>query len=675
MASQKIESTELKSLLDSANSASQAVATVHITFIAVCAYVLIVAFGTTDLDLLVGKGIRLPVINTEVPIVWFYSLASYLVLLTHFNLLLQFQLLSRKLYAFDDAVSRDEQLRGQRDQLNIFPFAQYLVGHPDGIVGELVRILINTTVVFLPFASLCILQLRFLAYQDESITWAQRIAVWFDGGLVLILWPIIVDRRGSLTDYCKEIIHTQLQGRRIWWFGPTMFLGVLMAVFAAPPKLFWAGIGLSLLSLFALVLLWKAIRTRGGIILLVALPLYIFLPLALMVDGERLEQNVSKLPFARNGTYLTKHWLAKVRRLDLKGQEIVSKPVSPGVSPYIRQGNRQAAGGTNAPVLFKGRYLRRANLEEAVLFGANLEEAHLEGATLRGAQLQGARLKAAQMQKADFYRANLQEADLSYANLQEANLYSSHFQGANLTGTHLQGAVMWEINLEGAGLMYAQLQGTVLWEAKLQAADLRYADLRGAAFGKASLHGANLENASLGSSDMRETDMGSAIMSGGEKTCLIDLREMKSSLPTQKEVEKLAELLQSIISDEKRREVVTHWITDPRQPVRFCSCMIQGSSAEAAGIRCAKRFNADDPGDMLDFTEQVHADLAELACEAVHVARGIIRQLPKSTDRKDGSAREGLNSVLARRLNADEPCHGLNELTKQEKDSLSESLP
>jgi hypothetical protein len=66
-------------LLDTANSASQHVAVLHVAFMALCAYVLVIVFGTTDMDLLIGKGVKLPVVDVTVPIVGFYAFAPYLV--------------------------------------------------------------------------------------------------------------------------------------------------------------------------------------------------------------------------------------------------------------------------------------------------------------------------------------------------------------------------------------------------------------------------------------------------------------------------------------------------------------------------------------------------------------------------------------------------------------------
>jgi hypothetical protein len=111
-----------KALLEAANRASERVAGLHLAFMAVCAYVLAIVFGTTDLDLLIGKGIRLPVVNVDVPLVGFYACAPFIVVLVHFNLLLQLQLLSRKLFAFEAAAPPEEGPGGLRERLHIFPF-------------------------------------------------------------------------------------------------------------------------------------------------------------------------------------------------------------------------------------------------------------------------------------------------------------------------------------------------------------------------------------------------------------------------------------------------------------------------------------------------------------------------------------------------------------------------
>ena len=178
---------DAKALLDAANRASERVAGVHLAFMAVCAYVLTVVFSTTDLDLLIGKGIRLPVVNVSVPLVGFYTFAPFIVVLVHFNLLLQLQLLSRKLFAVNAAAPPEEGLGGLRDRLHIFPYTYYLVGSPSHLVRPFLGLMVSITMVLLPLLTLLVLQLWFLAYQDQAVTWWQRGAVWLDTALIAIL--------------------------------------------------------------------------------------------------------------------------------------------------------------------------------------------------------------------------------------------------------------------------------------------------------------------------------------------------------------------------------------------------------------------------------------------------------------------------------------------------------
>ena len=73
---------------------------------------------------------------------------------------------------------KEERIGGLRDRLHIFPYTYYLVGRPGPIVRRLLGIVVGITLLVLPLATLLVLQLRFLAYQDQAVTWAQRVAVW-----------------------------------------------------------------------------------------------------------------------------------------------------------------------------------------------------------------------------------------------------------------------------------------------------------------------------------------------------------------------------------------------------------------------------------------------------------------------------------------------------------------
>jgi uncharacterized protein YjbI with pentapeptide repeats len=117
----------------------------------------------------------------------------------------------------------------------------------------------------------------------------------------------------------------------------------------------------------------------------------------------------------------------------------------------------------------RGRDLRGAILDEAVLERTDAQSVQMSGASLYFARLQGAKLD----------EASLQGANLSNAQLQGASLLRAGLQGARLAGAALQGAKLENANFVGADLANAQLQG----------ANLRNADLRGVNFFQAVLRG------------------------------------------------------------------------------------------------------------------------------------------------------------------------------------------
>jgi uncharacterized protein YjbI with pentapeptide repeats len=145
---------------------------------------------------------------------------------------------------------------------------------------------------------------------------------------------------------------------------------------------------------------------------------------------------------------------------------------------------------------------RRAQLQDADLWGANLRSADLRraelgGADLRGAELQGANLRDAELQGAILRNAALGGADLRDADLWGANLRDADLQGADLRGAKLRGAKLRGATLRNADLRNAILQDADLWGANLRDADLQGADLRRAKLRGAELQGAKLQGANL----------------------------------------------------------------------------------------------------------------------------------------------------------------------------------
>ncbi len=242
-----------KAILEAANSTSDKVAVLHITFLAICTYVLVIVFSTTDVDLLIGKGVRLPLVNVDVPILGFYVTVPYLLVLFHFNLLLQLQLLSRQLFAFDHTAPEYNCVGGLHDQLNVFPYNYYLVGRVSRLVRGFAALLVIVTILVLPLLALLTLQARFLAYQSQPMTWTQRVATWLDVAMVLTLWPVIMDPNDSWCDYIRGVWQRVRSHwlRWIWGLFGLVIVGAILV--SQSPESFvrrsmvisaWAAVGL-----------------------------------------------------------------------------------------------------------------------------------------------------------------------------------------------------------------------------------------------------------------------------------------------------------------------------------------------------------------------------------------------------------------------------------------------
>ena len=100
--------------------------------------------------------------------------------------------------------------------------------------------------------------------------------------------------------------------------------------------------------------------------------------------------------------------------------------------------------------------LRYANLKWADLIDANLQGANLAFADLQGADLLRANLQRANLREANLQGANLLRANLKLANLEGANLQGANLEAANLEGAVFRTVGKIPINLASADLSFAK---------------------------------------------------------------------------------------------------------------------------------------------------------------------------------------------------------------------------
>jgi hypothetical protein len=216
---------DLGALRDAVVDAGSVGAGLWLSYLFSLFYFAIAAGAVTHRDLLLENPVKLPFLDIELPLKAFFVLGPLVFLIVHAYVLLHFVLLAGKIGAFhlelQAQIPGDEVRARLRRQLPSNIFVQSLAGPREvrtGIIGFLLRRIIEISLVAGPIALLVLFQLRFLPYHSEWITMWQRIAVVIDLVLVWILWPRIA--RGEPTglgwrEFKRAKVHALLLGVRV----------------------------------------------------------------------------------------------------------------------------------------------------------------------------------------------------------------------------------------------------------------------------------------------------------------------------------------------------------------------------------------------------------------------------------------------------------------------------
>lgn len=452
---------DLDAVRKAVEDAASVSAGLWLSYLFVLFYIGIAAGAVTHKDLLLENPVKLPFLNVELPLVAFFFLAPILFIVSHTYTLVHFVMLAAKVGVFDQELraqlgSAPEAREGLRRQLPSNIFVQLLAGPGDirnGGLGWLLKAVAWITLVIGPILLLLLIQVQFLPYHLEWVTWVQRFAILVNVILLWALWPAVLNGR------------SEIKWPRFWRH-PVMTLaslapvGLAFGVATFPGEWLdeYVGTGLPILAvchdlLFSGRIDQVTLRRTSYFSNTLVLPNFDALEAARIDDPKKLDS--------------IKHTLV------LRGRHFEE-------------------------AVFDHTDLRKGDLEGAHLQGARLISANLQGARLPDAQLQGALLIAARLDGAELIGAQLQGAWLKIAHLQGASLNLAQLQGAVVDHAQLQGASLIWSNLQGASLEFAQLQGASFEGAALQGVDFRASAFAGTNLGGAKLWRTNFEGVPLG---------------------------------------------------------------------------------------------------------------------------------------------------------------------------------
>ncbi len=195
---------DLGALRDAVVDAASVGAGLWLSYLFVLFYLAIAAGSVTHRNLFFESPVKLPFLNVDLPLLGFFVLGPGIFLIVHAYVLLHFVLLADKVGVFHaelQAQITDEEARARlRRQLPSNIFVQFLAGPREvrtGVMGFLLRLIAQISLVAGPLALLVFFQLQFLPYHHETITWWQRLAVVADLALLWTLWPSVA--RGETT--------------------------------------------------------------------------------------------------------------------------------------------------------------------------------------------------------------------------------------------------------------------------------------------------------------------------------------------------------------------------------------------------------------------------------------------------------------------------------------------
>jgi uncharacterized protein YjbI with pentapeptide repeats len=498
-------SEDVKGYLDEANAASEPARTAWLAFLLLLTYVIVTLASVSHKDLLLNSPVKLPIINTEIPLVGFFQYAPAMLLLVYLSLLVQHVIVARKYRRFTDAIVPQELETGTehpaRERVHSYAFSQILAGpRPHRITKLMMQLIVYVTFALLPIATLLYFQIKFLPYHEVWITYWHRFAVILGFAMLILLTPIMQHappRRKWDLSLGPPAEAWEVSGRQVFMILLLLpvVLGFSWLIATVPDE--WIDRRLGFVAPKS-----AAIGPAGEAKLLNPIVRRLFYDL-LPDDGSK-------------GWW--RRWLLSYRILIVEDTDL---GVAESVNLVLRERD------------FRYALLNRSDFHRADLTWADLRAAQMWRATIRGklndTQLQGAVLKEAELQGAQMASASLQGADLTRAELQGANLSYARLQGANLKGAQLQ----------GADLSFAQLEGADLEGALLMDADLDGAELQGAVLSGAEIWLAKFPNAL---SEQRPVPLG--------------LADLKMSPPTATAKAQLKHGIEADITDPELRGVV-----------------------------------------------------------------------------------------------------------------------
>lgn len=551
------------SLLDAVNRSSDTAHVAWLIFLGIMTYLTIAVAGVTHTNLLLETPVSLPIFNVDIPIAQFFQFAPVILVLFHLGVVSQLSLLARKTLEFDHAIrlleTSDRRTHPLRLELHNFFFVQAIAGpHRSIVMSAFLHGMSWLTLCILPVVLIIYVQVVFLPYHSELITWTHRIALVVDVIMLVLIGVFLMRAETSFF--------------RAFWRNTV----------AHPMTFVVTVVVISCVTLFSFLIA----TIPGEFLDRVSRPL--FYKMSPDRDGRHQRYYSGFMaPFLSVDQDGALFGIFR-RNLVVTDSDLVSdKDVTPGERTVTLRGRDLRYARFDRSDLHQADFTG-ADLSHASFYGADLRNAWLQCAEMNELRLRGNRAQAkcvkaintdftqadmsgALMQGLDGRGAKFEEATLVGTELVEAVLIGADFSqarlekalmvgevqadGANFGLASLQGANMKGARLIGADFRSASMQAAILDFANLQGAMLQGADLEAASLYKVKIEGADFSRANVAAADFSGSTVWLAKPPEANKSQLVDLSEVAVRPLAEDDQQSLRTAVEDIDSRRLREQV------------------------------------------------------------------------------------------------------------------------
>ena len=219
------EDPRIRELLQAANDSARLFRTIFVSFVIVALYLLVIALSANDELLFKNQGLQAPIVNVSVQASHYFIAAPWLLLLLHFNLLVQAVFLANKITDYERAVRSSPSQFTKNEMLRLtypIPMTQMSGSQSAALPSLVLRLFVCVTLALLPVVCLGIIQTQFLDYQDFGITLMHSGVLVLDLAAIVYLWPKV------------KVFHSRQGGARVHLVSAVAGLVVLVFFVVGP---------------------------------------------------------------------------------------------------------------------------------------------------------------------------------------------------------------------------------------------------------------------------------------------------------------------------------------------------------------------------------------------------------------------------------------------------------